>query len=75
MGERMTIARTDVCRWMSASNRTLNMGSLSVAEEMFRYDDSSTTNGLFVEVLWEITRDKAERDRHGVEALHHEDVL
>ena len=51
------------------------MGSLSVAEEMFRYDDSSTTNGLFVEVLWEITRDKAERDRHGVEALNDEDVL
>ena len=40
-----------------------------------RYDDSSTTNGLFIEVLWEITRDKAEGDRHEVEALHHEDFV
>ena len=57
-GERMTMARTDVGWRMRASNSTLNTRSLSGVEETFRYDVSSKTNGLFVEIFWKISREK-----------------
>ena len=57
-GERMAMARTEVGWMMSASTSTLKTRSLSGGVVTLRYDDSSTTNGLLVEIFWKTSREK-----------------